>query len=373
MRSCVLACLFLAAGAAAEKAEDNPDPAALVRRLGEEKFAAREQAAEQLRKLGKAAATALQAGLKHPDTEVRERCRALLEEIGGDDREERVKAFLADTDDKQPLPGWQRFVEAAGKTPEARRSFAAVYRAGGDLLEAVEKSPAEVRDHLTARCTALAPALITPGPDDPVLAEAEALLLVATDDRVTLGVPAFNALCTGLEVLANRAAFKKRFLQDAPSRKLLLAFVQRRWDGPQQERALALALAFELKETADGAVGLALSRDLPGPTRGWALLVAGQFGTKEHAGRLEPLLGDTTAVGSKSLGPTTLRAEVRDVALAAVIRLAGRQPADYGFPYLQALPGIKTLPTPACLGFADAAGRDAAFKKWKERPSDPKK
>jgi hypothetical protein len=372
MRSCVLACLFLAAGAAAEKAEDNPDPAALVRRLGDEKFATREQAAEQLRKLGKAASVALQAGLKHPDADVRERCRALLEEIGGDDREERLKAFLADTEDKQPLPGWQRFVKAAGKTPAARRSFAAVYRAGGDLLEAAETSPTEVRDRLAARCSALAPALITPGPDDPVLAEAEALLLVVTDDRVTLGVPAFNALCTGLEVLANRAAFKKSFLQDEPSRKLLLAFVQRRWDGPQQERALALALAFELKETADWAVGLALSRELPGPTRGWALLVVGQLGTK-YAGRLEPLLADTTAVGQKSLGPTTLRAEVRDVALAAVIRLAGRQPADFGFPYLQALPGIKTLPTPACLGFADAAGRDAAFKKWKDRPSDPKK
>jgi hypothetical protein len=373
MRACVLALLVFTAEAAEGNADEAPDPAALVRRLGDEKFATREQAAEQLRKLGKAAAAALQAGLKHPDADVRERCRALLDEVGGDDREERLRAFLADTEDKQPLPGWQRYAKVAGKTDNARRNFVAVYRVAGDLLEAAEKSPAEVRDRLAARCTALAPALIAPGPEDTVLAEAEALLLVATDDRVTVGVPAFNALCTGLEVLANRAAFKKRFLDVEPCRKLLLAFVQRRWDGPQQERALAVALAFELKETADWAVGLALSREVPGATRGWALLLAGQVGGKEHAARLEPLLADTTAVGQKALGPTTLRAEVRDVALAAVIRLAGRQPADYDFPYLQALPGIKTLSTPACLGFADAATRDAAFKKWKDRPSDPKK
>jgi hypothetical protein len=373
MQACVLASLILAAGVAAGNAEDTTDPAVFVRRLADEKFAIRERAAEQLRKLGKAAEPALRAGLKHPDAEVRERCQTLLDEIAGNDREERLIAFLTDAEDGQPLPGWRRFAEVAGKTPAARRSFVTLYRSAGDLLDTAEKAPAEVGDRLAARCKALAPALITSGPEEPVLAEAEALLLVATAERLNLGVPAFNSLCDGLGVLANRAPLKKRFLQDEPSRKLLLAFVQRRWDGPQQERTLSLALAYELKETADWAVGLALSRETPGLTRGWALLVAGQLGGKEQAARLKPLLDDTTAVGERKLGPTTLRAEVRDVALVAVIRLAGRQPADYGFPYLQAIPGLKTLPTPACLGFADAATREAAFKKWKEAPADPKK
>jgi hypothetical protein len=363
MRACLLACLVLVAGAAARDAEAPSDPAALVRR----------RAAEQLRKLGKAAEAALREGLKDADADVRERCRTLLDEFERADREERLKAFLDDAEDKKPLPGWRRFTGMAGKTPAARRSFAALYRNAGDLLEAVEKAPAEVRDRLAERCTALGPALITPGPEEPVLTEAEALLLLATDDRVQLAVPAFNALCSSLEVLANRAALKKRFLADEPSRKLLLAFLRRHWDGPQQERVLALALAYELKDTADWAVALALSGEAPGSARGWALLLAARVGSKEHAAKLKPLLADTTLIGRKMLGSTTLRAEVRDAALAAVIQLSGRRPADYDFPYLKAVPGLKTLPAPACLGFADAASRDAAFKKWKEGPPNPKK
>jgi hypothetical protein len=369
MHLCLLGCLALAAGS---PAEETPDPAALVRRLAAEDFATREQAAQQLRKLGKGAAAALQEGLKHADPNIRERCRDLLDEIQGDDREARVKAFLADTEDRRPLPGWQRFAKVAGATPSARRSFVTVYRAGGDLLDAAERDLAKARERLLARCTALASEAITPGPEEPVLAEAEALLLLAIDDRVNIGAPAFNALSNGLEVLGNRPAYKKKFLADEAGRKLLLAFLQRRRESPQLERALSLALVYEPKETADWAVGLALSRDTPALARGWALLVVAGVGGKEHAARLEPLLADTAAVGQKPLGAATLRAEVRDVALAAVIRLGGGQPADYGFPYLQALPGLKTLPTPACLGFADPATREGAFKKWKEGPAAPK-
>ncbi len=369
MRACLLGCLALLAGAAAD---ETPDPGALVRRLAAEDFATREKAAEQLRKLGKRAVAALQMGVKHVDPNIRERCRDLLDEIQGDDREERVKAFLADTQDRRPLPGWQRFARVVGATEAARRSFVAVYRTGGDLLEAAEKDPAEVRERFTARATALATAVITPGPEEPVLAEAGVLLLLALDDRVNIGPPAFNALCSSLEVLANRPAYKNKLLADEPCRKLLLAFLQRRREAAQLERALALALLYEVKETADWAASLALSRDTPGPARGWALLVVANLGGKGHAAQLEPLLADTTAVGQRTLGSATLRAEVRDVALAAVIRLDGKQPVDYGFPYLQALPGLKTLPTPACLGFADVASREAAFKKWKEAPVVPK-
>jgi hypothetical protein len=82
---------------------------------------------------------------------------------------------------------------------------------------------------------------------------------------------------------------------------------------------------------------------------------------------LGPLLDDETPVGDRKLGNTTLHAQVRDVALAVVIRFTGAQIADFGFPYLQAVPGVKDPPSPACLGFATPAERQAAFKKWKDR------
>jgi hypothetical protein len=373
MKTCVLSCLVVLAGAAAE--EPAPDPAALVRLLSDESFAVREQAACRLRKLGKAAEPALREGLKSPEAEVRDRCQGLLDELQRGDREGLIKAFLEDKDDRMnpPLPGWRRYAKLAGGGPAARKSFAAMSLAAGDLLEAAEKDPKEAANLVAARAPALAPAFITSGRDEEALAEAAALLFVATDPRIRLAVPAFNAVASGLEVLANREALRKKFLEDAGYRKLLVGFVQHRWDGPLTDRALPLAASFELKECADGLAALALARETEAATRGWALLAFARLGGKADVKRLEPLLDDATPVGTKKVGAKTLRAEVRDVALAAVVQLSGRQPDDFGFPYFQALPGLKTIPSPACCGFADGAGREAALKKWKDFTAGAKK
>jgi hypothetical protein len=71
-------------------------------------------------------------------------------------------------------------------------------------------------------------------------------------------------------------------------------------------------------------------------------------------------------VGSAVIRQKKLTAQLRDVALVVLVRLTGQQPADYGFPYLQAVPGLKTLPSPDRLGFAGDPDREAALKKWKE-------
>ena len=101
--------------------------------------------------------------------------------------------------------------------------------------------------------------------------------------------------------------------------------------------------------------------------RGWAVILTGKVGGKERVAKLQPLLQDHTSVGSSKLGPTTLNAELADVTLAVLIRASGQKVADYGFPYLQAIPGLKTLPAPERLGFADAPSRQAAFKKWRDQ------
>lgn len=75
------------------------------------------------------------------------------------------------------------------------------------------------------------------------------------------------------------------------------------------------------------------------------------------------LRADETLVGTYALGRTTLRAELRDVALAAVVQLAGGKLGAVGFPYPTAIPGLCVVPSPACLGFANEAQRSAAFSK----------
>jgi HEAT repeat protein/Flp pilus assembly protein TadD len=70
--------------AAAVAAAGQPDPAEipeLIRRLGDQEYAVREEATRRLRELGAAAREALQAAAKHEDAEVRDRARMLLREL----------------------------------------------------------------------------------------------------------------------------------------------------------------------------------------------------------------------------------------------------------------------------------------------------
>src|SRR5205823_3378521 len=84
------------------------------------------------------------------------------------------------------------------------------------------------------------------------------------------------------------------------------------------------------------------------------------------------LLEDATQMGAIRTGTAIINAQLRDVALAAMIQLSGQNLFDYPFPFLQQYRGMRgnfQLP-PYYYGFQDDAGRTAAMKKWKD--SQPK-
>ena len=94
---------------------------------------------------------------------------------------------------------------------------------------------------------------------------------------------------------------------------------------------------------------------------------------------LEPLLEDTTSLGGTiRIGTATVNAQMRDVALAALVHLSGQNVFDYPFAYLQTYKNLRgnfQLP-PYYYGFQDDTTRTAALKKWKdsqEPKKDPKK
>jgi len=76
-------------------------------------------------------------------------------------------------------------------------------------------------------------------------------------------------------------------------------------------------------------------------------------------------LDDASPLGVYLSGGKVIKAELRDVALAAIIRRAGADPREYGFQYIK--PGATFLYSPATLGFIDLPERQAAFAKWAER------
>jgi hypothetical protein len=349
-------------------------PTDLVRKLASPSFTVREGAAAALRKLGIAAEPALRAGLKDPDPDVRTRCRDLIEEIVEDHREAMLTTFVEDFEDRQkpPLPGWRRF-RALFTSDPPRKAYAELYRAHGDLLDALERNPADAVNEADEMASRLAGVALLPDRDKETIAQTFLLLFVASDERVTLPAKTAEGLALGLGVVARREELRKDFLKDEARRKVLLAYLQRAKEPAPLEATLALAEEFQLRDGAPWALRVALDSAQPVSVRARALLSLAQIGGKKDVDALEPLLKITALVGERKVGKLTLRTELRDVALAASIRLSGGRLSDGGFPYLQLLPGLETVPAPVCLGFPDAATRDAAFQKYARRGTPPEK
>jgi hypothetical protein len=350
------------------------DAAELVRRLADPAFAVRERAAAGLLRLGRGAEPALRAGLRDADTEVRRRCRELLDEVLRADREARVQALIDGKDDpkKGSLPCWPRFARLVGSGRAARAAYAGLYRRDAEFLEAADAAPRDMAGRLATRASAVAGELLAADKDEAQLGEMTLLLFVALDERLVLQPAAVGGLANALDVLAHRDALRRSFLKDEASRTLLLAYLRQRMVGASLDRGLELAGELQLKEAADWAAAVALDKAASGRVRGRALLTLARVGSAQVVPRLSGLLEDETPVGDRKLGNVTLHAQVRDVALAVVLRLSGAAPADFGFPYLQAVPGVKYPPSAACLGFATAAERQAAFKRWKDRTGPAK-
>jgi hypothetical protein len=357
--------LLLSLLSAAAPPQEGP-AADLVHRLGSSSFQVREAAAAGLRKLASAAEPALRAGLKGGSPEVRKRCQELLEDIARERRDAVLAAFLNDTEDRQspPLSGWRRYRALFGKGA-SRKAFAAWYAAHGDVLEAIEKAPTEAARQVEEMATGLLGTALLPDHDAVTVQQTFLLLFLATDERTELPAKTVDALTLALEVIAHREDLRKAYLQEEVHRKVLLAYLQRYKAAEQVERALALAEAMHLKDAAPWALRIALAAEQPATVRARALLVLGEIGDKKDVPVLEGLFKSNLVVGERKVGKWTLRAELRDVALAAAWRLSGKGPlAEVGFPYAQLLPGVNTVPAPACLGFQDEATRDAAFRKY---------
>jgi hypothetical protein len=137
---------------------------------------------------------------------------------------------------------------------------------------------------------------------------------------------------------------------------------------------MQLLRTLRMKEGVPLALRGAQAKGLNAYTRCNAIFFIGDVGTKEDVAKLEPLLKETTGVGTCGINSITIHAELRDVALATMVHASGENLADYGFPYFRIIVGIKPWDTSAgCLGFASAADREAALKKWQQHSASKNK
>ncbi len=157
-------------------------------------------------------------------------------------------------------------------------------------------------------------------------------------------------------------------------RRLCRTMRDRTMDSITLQTILALGRSLEPQEAVTLALQGAFAKTLSAWERGAAILFVGEFGTKEQVAQLEGLLKDTTSCGVSGISATNINTQLRDVALAALVFRSGQSLAEYGFPLFEMIPAANPFQNGSgLLGFASAADREAAQKKWQSSAAARKK
>lgn len=343
----------------------------LVRQLGDKTFSVRQRAQRELIEVGLPAKSSLEIASTSNDAELRRRAKQALAEILDADFWLRLEAFLADdaSDDGHGLPGWLRYRDLAGGGPQARRLFGDMQRAEGELLQAADENPKRAGDLLEARCTHISQSL---EPDSqlhraPLVPPATlaALLLVAADPDVPISTETGRCL---YQFCRERALEQAVLARDAGDilRRLLVNWIERPLaaDSSVAYWNMVLGMENEIKESLSPAITLLAAGAVPAHLMQYAILAVGKFGGVEQLPLLEPLLDDTRSIAFPNRGRQELDAQVRDVALAALVHLSGQKLVDYGFSHVRTHPSYLFIAD--SLGFSDPAQRDRALQIWRE-------
>jgi hypothetical protein len=343
--------------------EQQAEVAEWIKQLGHRSFAVREAAGERLAKMGRGVEPMLREALADPDPEIRERCRRLIPRAINFELDRQLGAFLRTGEATTPLGGWPRYREIVGDTPESRSFFIDLYRVEPELLDGLERSRSKYMGRLATRTEQYAQTYMRGKATAPI-AETAMLLLALGDPKNRLEDRAGFMFQFALQWQSNQENTRLPFRDNLSLRKLLLAFVERDTD-PSMSMSMSLISNLELPE------GLTLARkvirsDKAIPhARAVAISLIGKLGTRRDIADLEPLLKNDTVVGMASINNVRVTTQLRDVALATVVRLSGQDAADYGYPYLKMFRGNPNFSvSPALLGFPDTASRNDAFKKW---------
>lgn len=374
-RAATVLCLALVVRLpAAEPAGDHAQAAALVKQLGDRSFRVREEAAAKLTQLGIPAKQALLDGQKDGDPEVRARCERILVVVLDLDLKARLAAFLADKDGKQvhDLAGWSRFRKVVGEDAAARELFVDMLKANADLLEQAETQPKEAAHRAAFRCQQLLQTLYSGNPatrGQLAQGDVAVLLFVGGDPAVPVTDQTRQQTCNFLyqQVFRQGLAHGQR----GPHLKKLLGAWMMQTAGTQTvQQVLQVAMQLDVREGLDLALKLVKDKDY---ASGMAITAVGKWGTKEHMAALEGILDDKTVLGQFQINNVMGTTEVRDVALAMLVRLSGQSIKDYGFAFVQWHNEQQIFYIPMWMGFPDAAKRDAALKKFRDWQAAQKK
>jgi RNA polymerase sigma factor (sigma-70 family) len=371
-----------AATAPQEMGDAKPEAQKLVQQLGDPSFAKRQAAEKVLANMGAPAAAAVRAGMAHADAEIARRCTAIWPRLW----QTEIARPDADRLAGYPHPLWTRFRKVAGDDPGSRTLFAEMV---ADLnrfrrLEAVEADPQKAGAAYAAELKQRAEAL-NRGYQEAVMRAATTFGYGPLGPvRPTSGIPARSELVTLLFLGTYPATAREEsapgthpgvflYVQSSPPalRRLFAAWLRTRTDPPPIEAGLSLALLHgDFPEVAPVAVAHAANAKLAPRARGLALLVVGGHGKPADLPVLEKAFADSRVFHMSQADKQPVEVRVSDVAVAAALRLAGQEPADFGFTLMERYkmrgPGAfhtASVSILGLLGFFDDTARQAAHKK----------
>ncbi len=324
------------------------DPAAkLVEQLGALEFADREAATKQLRQMGLAAESALLAGLKSENPEVRDRAAKLLTAIRSDALNVLVKEFDPNGTDDFAHPVWRRFKTVAGSDTAARKLFAEIIAdprrlrllidADRDPDKASDLYAAEVdRVYLCVQKLLDRPNTGVPGPEELPWAEAVSVLYLGTYPTSTGKVndgwkrEGHVFIPSGDEMMKPPTG--------AAVKRVFAAWLARRDDPLTLGRGFGIAVYYGINDVLPYARAVAADKTRPVEVRVSALPVIAQFGTPTDRPLFAAFFDNTdlfaaqeSSVPPGATPPPPLVTEARDYAIGQALLLYDQDPFEFGF------------------------------------------
>lgn len=355
---------------------------ALVRRLGNKSYAEREAAQQQLLELGEAVREAVAGAVDDPDAEIRVRSRRILEALDALALERRRRELAAaleqfvdrpKPDGAYNFPTWDRFRKTVGEDKPARAILAEAIRQETGLFLAAERGAESLAKSLQERLqeewfrsrmgrggrASLAPAATA------------ALLWLSMEAGVQLDRNHGSLLYTSA-VQPTFVSWSQGDDRAAAIQRLLGAWVAHDHgdDATLQQYKLHLAQQRNLPQGVVVASRL-LKEAEAAHTLHQCILLLARHGEEKHIAVLETQLGNMAVCSTSQVQGAQYQAQVRDLALAALVRITRQDPAPYGYwvPYTGKLPDDDPRVRALTLGYPanDTQQREAAIQRWRER------
>ncbi len=234
-----------------------------------------------------------------------------------------------------------------------------------DLLETLEQTNDKIGDSLAERIVELQASVQLGRQTERVsLGTVATILFILNHEQVELPTVVTQSIGSYFRVPSFAGAMQAGSQRDL-LRKMLGTWIEKStgWDA---YHGLYLAMQYDLPQGLVPARKI-LTGEIDGQNQSYfvcyALLAYAKFGDQSHIDLVEPHLNDETPYGGAvAAGNAKKRTQMRDIALATLVRLTDQNPKDFGFDRLR-LGGSQVFNT-SSLAFENDEKRAAAIKKW---------